>query len=202
MQVLGLLSTQRRRPACEHVMSDAPGSRVDAFGQRAFVAGVSLWFRRCGASVRATASKECDARDRAWSAPYAVGFCQTETCLAAVARERFALPSAPALAQSHAGKLRHEVELRGPHVAEGTRGALDRPVDELEVVRDQALPRDVVLVDPPMRLAEVEDDVRLAGREPLEVGDSDLDDEAAAWLEMRRDIAEARDLGRPASSGS
>ena len=35
---------------------------------------------------------------------------------------------------------------------------------------------------------------RLAGREPLEVGHLDLDDEAAAGLEVRGGIAEARDL--------
>ena len=36
----------------------------------------------------------------------------------------------------------------------------------------------------------------LAGREPLELGNADLDDEAAAGLEVRRDVAEARDLRR------
>ena len=36
--------------------------------------------------------------------------------------------------------------------------------------------------------------MRLAGREPPEAGHADLDHEAAAGLEVRRDVAEARDL--------
>ena len=114
--------------------------------------------------------------------------------LAAVARERLALPSAPALAQAHPGELRHQVELGGPRVAERDRETFDLPVDDLEVMRREPLVRDVVLVDAPSRLAHVEGVERLAGREPLELGDADLDDEAAAGLEVRRRVAEARDL--------
>jgi hypothetical protein len=47
-----------------------------------------------------------------------------------------------------------------------------------------------------MALAEVEDDVLLARREPLEIRHPDLDDETAARLEVRRDVAEARHLRR------
>ena len=64
------------------------------------------------------------------------------------------------------------------------------------MVRDEALARDVVLVDPPVAFARVEDVHRLAGREAPQVGHADLDHEAAARLEVRRDVAEARDLLR------
>jgi len=60
----------------------------------------------------------------------------------------------------------------------------------------EALRRDVVLVEPPSGLAHVEGADRLAGREPLEPGNAYLDHEAAAGLEVRRDVAEARDLLR------
>ena len=116
--------------------------------------------------------------------------------LAAVARERLALPAAPALAQPHPGELRHQVVLGRPRVAERHRETSTLPSDDLEVMRDQPLVRDVVLVDPPVRLAAVEDVEGLAGRKPPELRDHDLDDEAAAGLEVRRRIAEARDLRR------
>ena len=76
--------------------------------------------------------------------------------LAALAGERLAPPPAPAVAQAHPGELRHQVELGGPHVAERDRQALDAAVDDLEVVRDQALVGDVVLVEAPVALADVE----------------------------------------------
>ena len=85
--------------------------------------------------------------------PGSHGFSQTETCLRAVARERLPVPAAPALAQAHPGQLRHEVELRGPGVAERNREALEPSVDDPEVMGREALRRDVVLVDPPARLA-------------------------------------------------
>src|SRR5947208_16325279 len=59
--------------------------------------------------------------------------------LATLARERLAVPVAPALAQRHPGQLRHQVELRRPHVAERQRQQLPAAVDEREVVRDEAL---------------------------------------------------------------
>src|SRR3954452_18210528 len=49
---------------------------------------------------------------------------------AALARERRAVPVAPALAQRHACELSHQVELRGPDVAERHRQELPAPVGE------------------------------------------------------------------------
>ena len=49
----------------------------------------------------------------------------------------------------------------------------------------------------PQRVSlDVEDADRLAGREPPQARDADLDHEAAAGLEVRGDVAEARDLRR------
>jgi len=62
------------------------------------------------------------------------------------------------------------------------------------VVRDEALVRDVVLVDPPVALAGVEDVHRLARRQPPQLGHADLDHEAASGLEVRRDVTEAGHL--------
>src|SRR5436190_16046906 len=76
--------------------------------------------------------------------------------LAALARERLVLPAAPAVAQVHVRELRHQVELGRPHVPEQDREALDAAVDEVEVVRDQPLVGDVVLVEAPVGLADVE----------------------------------------------
>jgi hypothetical protein len=45
-------------------------------------------------------------------------------------------------------------------------------------------------------LDRVEDAHRLPRRQPLEIGDPDLDHEAAAGLEMRGDALEAGDLRR------
>ncbi len=59
---------------------------------------------------------------------------------------------------------------------------------------DQALRRDVVLVEPEVRRAHVEGTERLAGREPLELRNAHLDHEAPARLEVRGDVLEARDL--------
>jgi hypothetical protein len=60
----------------------------------------------------------------------------------------------------------------------------------------QALRRDGVLVETPPGLARVEGAEGLAGREPPELGDADLDDEATAGLEVRGRVAEAGDLCR------
>src|SRR5215210_2464808 len=102
--------------------------------------------------------------------------------LVALARERLPLPAAPALAKTHSGKPCHQVELRGPHVPEGNREAVDLSVDDPEVMGDEALVRDVVLVESPSVLAHVEDAERVAARELLKPGDAHLDDEAAAGL--------------------
>src|SRR6476469_2985464 len=114
--------------------------------------------------------------------------------LAALARERLAIPAAPALAQAHACELGHQVELRRPYVAERHREEPPAPVDEREVVRDEALVRDVVLVDTPVRRTCVEDVERLTRRQAPKAGHADLDHEGAAGLEVPRDVAEARDL--------
>src|SRR6186713_915668 len=98
--------------------------------------------------------------------------------LAAVAGERLPPPAAPPLAQSHPGELRHQVELRGPGVPERDRVALELPVDHPEVMGDKALSCDVELVEPPARLAHVEREDRLAGRELPQARDADLDHEA------------------------
>src|SRR3954471_5837456 len=115
---------------------------------------------------------------------------------AAFAREWFALPPAPAVAQPHPGKLRHEIQLRGPRVPEGNREPLDSPVDELEVMGREPLPRDVVFVDSPSRLAHVKGVEGLAGRKEPQSRYAYLNDEAAAGLQVRGDVAEARNLGR------
>ena len=61
-------------------------------------------------------------------------------------------------------------------------------------MRDQALSSDVVLVEPEVRRAHVEGLERLPGRKPLQPRYEDLDDEAAARLEMRCGVLEAGDL--------
>ena len=58
--------------------------------------------------------------------------------------------------------------LGGPGVAEGNREPLDAFVDELEVVRDEALAGDVVLVEAPAGLAYVEGADGLARWQPLQ----------------------------------
>lgn len=61
---------------------------------------------------------------------------------------------------------------------------------------DQPLVRNVVLVDPPVGLAPIEDDEPLPGRQAPEVGNLDFDDEGATRLEVLGNVPEARDLGR------
>jgi hypothetical protein len=51
-----------------------------------------------------------------------------------------------------------------------------------------------VLVDPEVRLARAEDVERLTGREPPQLRHHDLDQEASAEHQVRRGVAEARDL--------
>ena len=61
-------------------------------------------------------------------------------------------------------------------------------------MRDQTLAFDVVLVDPDVGLAEVENLKALTGRQGAQAGDADLDHEAPARLEVRGDVLEARCL--------
>ena len=122
--------------------------------------------------------------------------------LAALARERLAPPAAPALPEAEAGHLRHEVELGRPDVAERPRAVVDPTVDDREVVRDQALVRDVVLVDPPVALADVEDDGRRALRQPAQVrasGTRSRSSRPARGAARRSGMPRP---ARPASSGS
>src|SRR5204863_5464314 len=105
--------------------------------------------------------------------------------LRALARERLALPAAPAFAEAHPCQLRHQVELRRPDVAERNRPPLELPIRSRVVVRDQALVDDVVLVEAEVRLADGEGTDRPAERQTLQVGQPDLEHEAPARREVR-----------------
>jgi hypothetical protein len=122
------------------------------------------------------------------------GFSQMETCLRLSLvkgsrfhppqRSRSLIPASCAIRSSSAGHTyRKGIERRSSF-----------PSTILEVMGGKGLRRDVVLVEAPSRLAHVEGPDRFAGREPLELGDAYLDDEAAARLDVRRDVAEAGDL--------
>ena len=60
--------------------------------------------------------------------------------------------------------------------------------------RDLDLLRDVVFADADVSGRCREDLRGLAGREPSQLGNVGLDDEEAAWFQMVRGVAEARDL--------
>src|SRR3954468_3593865 len=79
-------------------------------------------------------------------------------------RERLPVPPAPTLARLHARKLRHQVELRRPDVAERARRVLELAVTLRVVVRDEPLLLDVVLVDADVLVTEVEDAQLLASQ--------------------------------------
>src|SRR5919199_1353660 len=128
------------------------------------------------------------------SSVYGTGLLPDRNVLGALARERLTLPAAPALQERHPGEPCHQVELRGPDVAKRQREELDLTVADPVVVRDQALPDNVVLVESEMRRGHVEGLKRLAGRKPPKPRYDHLDDEAAAGLEMRRDVLKAGDL--------
>src|SRR5205823_9840071 len=89
--------------------------------------------------------------------------------LRAVARERLALPAGPAFAERHAGEPRHQVELGRPDVPERNRQDVEPAVDDAVMVGDEALPRDVVLVEAEPRRTHGEREEGLAGPEPLEL---------------------------------
>src|SRR2546430_13539177 len=59
--------------------------------------------------------------------------------LAALTRERLAVPAAPALMQRHPGQPRHQVELGGPDVAKRHRQAAGPVAPPPVTVRDPAL---------------------------------------------------------------
>src|SRR2546423_1221585 len=122
----------------------------------------------------------CAAR-RSWLLP-------DRDVFAALARERLAIPAAPPFAQAHVREAGHQVELGRRHRAEWHRQPLPAVVDEREVMADEPLRRRVVLIDPGVRVAQVED------TEPTRTWNTDLDDEAAAGRELCGDVLEARDL--------
>ena len=66
--------------------------------------------------------------------PNGPGFSQTETCWLLSLVKGCRAPSLPPVAQPHPGQLRHQVELRRPHVAERHGAVLALPVGELDVV--------------------------------------------------------------------
>ena len=114
--------------------------------------------------------------------------------LAALAGEGLARPPVPALAQPQPGELGHQVELGRPHIPERDRPVLAAAVGDLDVVRAHRLRGDVVDVERPLRRAHVERHHVLPGRQPPQLGHVNLDDEAAAGLQVSRDVAEARHL--------
>src|SRR6187402_427169 len=71
----------------------------------------------------------------------------------AVAREGVTLPRRPSIMEFQPGQLRHEVELGWPDVPERDGHPIVSAFDEPEMMRDEPLTRDVVLVDPPVKLA-------------------------------------------------
>src|SRR6266540_1800928 len=112
----------------------------------------------------------------------------------AVAGEGLSVPVAPALVQGHAGQARHQVQFRGPHVAERRGEGLEPAIDDPVVVGDGDLRGDVVLLEAEVRRGHAERVDGLAGWETLKLRDVHLDDEATAGLQVRRHVAEARDL--------
>ena len=76
----------------------------------------------------------------------------------------------------------------------GTEKRSSVSVDHLEVMGDEPLGPRRRTRRSPRRSAAGEDVEGLAGREPPELRDHHLDDEAAAWLEVRGRVPEARDL--------
>ena len=74
------------------------------------------------------------------------------------------VPAAPALAQSHPGKARHQVEFGGPYVAKRRREDFELAVDDPVMMRDEALRCGVVLVEAEMRWGHGERPDGLAGR--------------------------------------
>ena len=117
------------------------------------------------------------------------GFLPDREVLVAVAGKRLPGPAVPPFTQPHPGELGHQVWFRRPHVPEPDRGVLAT----LNVVPAHALRGRVVGVDDSLPADVPRQDV-LSRRQPAQLGDPDLDDEAAAGLQVRRDGAEARDL--------
>jgi len=114
--------------------------------------------------------------------------------LAALVLERRAVPALPTIDEHEPGDARHQIELRGPHVAERHRERPPRTVLEVVVVRRGSLRGEVVLVEAEVGRVRGERPHPFAGMESPQVRDHDLDDEVAARREMMRRILEAGDL--------
>jgi hypothetical protein len=84
------------------------------------------------------------------------------------------------------------------------RVGLELVVDHPVVVRDRDLGRDVILLQAEVRRGHGERVDGLTWREPPELGDVDLDDEAAAGFQVHGNVLEAGDLfvlGREVGDG-
>src|SRR5262245_41084618 len=94
--------------------------------------------------------------------------------MSAVGREGCAVPFAPSFAETHPGKVCHEVEFRRPDIAKGRGEDLRLAVDEEVVVRPGALGGDVDFVEAQMAGAEVEGNDGLSWLQPLPWRDHDF----------------------------
>lgn len=114
--------------------------------------------------------------------------------VSAFAREGRAVPVAPSLSQRHSGHPSHQVQLGWPYVAMRRRERRESVLDHPKVMRDRDLLRKVVVLETDVRWRRDEQVDGLAGRETLKRGDVVLDDETAAGLQVRSDVAETFDL--------
>src|SRR5262245_25738185 len=114
--------------------------------------------------------------------------------LAAFAGERLPPPPAPPLTQPHPRELGHQVKLGRPHVPERETGVLAATALDLDVVRAHRLRGGVVDVERPAGLADVVGQDILPGRQPAQLRNVNLDDEAATGREVGGDVAEAGHL--------
>ena len=145
------------------------------------------WSERARAFQRRHARFQSARLRRCWSLP-------DGDMLGAVAGKWLAIPAAPALPQGHACKPRHQVELGGPYIAEGRREHLKLAVGDPVVMGNQALARDVVLVEPQPGISHSESPDCLTGRQPLQIRHTDLNDETPTGQKMISHVLEARDL--------
>ena len=126
--------------------------------------------------------------------PNGPGFSQTETCWLLSLVKGCRLQPFPPVAQPHPGQLRHQVELGRPHVPERHGAVLALTTGELDVVPLHGLRGRVIRVGHPAFLAHMPGQHVLPGREPAQLGNPALDDEAAAGPQMAGGVAEAGDL--------
>ena len=104
-------------------------------------------------------------------------------------------PAGPAVAEAEAGELGHEVELGRPHVPVRRGVADEAPLHVHPVVRPRDLTDEVVeRLDAHVAGLHLEHPTDLAGRQPAHLGHGDLDDEAAAGLQVGGGVGEDGDL--------